>query len=107
MVLQRELAVRALDLPGRGLAVDPQDLVVVALAHAALTRTFGHLHHRGPQQPIAEHVAAAELLDHFAFAPALRRLVGDRLVEVRIEVGAERLDRRSRRACAAISSSCL
>ena len=33
MVLQRKLAVRALDLLIRGLALDPEDLVVVTLAH--------------------------------------------------------------------------
>ena len=44
-------------------------------------------------QPIAEHVAAAELLDHFAVAAPVGRLVRDRLVKVRIEIGAERFDR--------------
>ena len=84
VVLQRQLAIRALDLLVRRLALDAEDLVVVALAHA-----FRHLHHRRPQQPVAEHVAAAELLDDFALAPALGGLVRDRLVKCGIEVGAD------------------
>ena len=93
VVLQRELAVRALDLLIGRLALDAEDLVVVTLAHAGPHAPFRHLHHRRPQQPVAEHVAAPELFDDFAVALPVGRLVGDRLVEVRIEVGAERLDR--------------
>ena len=74
MVLQRQLAIRALDLLLRRLALDAEDLVVVPLAHAA--QPFGHLDHRRPQQPVAQHVAAAELFDDLAVAPALGRLVG-------------------------------
>ena len=54
---------------------------------------FGHLDHRRPEQPIAQHVAAAELFDDLAVAAPLSRFVRDGLVIVRIEVGAERLDR--------------
>ena len=46
------------------------------------------------EEPIAEQIAAAVLLDDLAFAPSRRRLVRHRLVVVRVEVGAQRLDRR-------------
>ena len=69
---------------------DAEDLVVVALA-AALT-TFRDLHHRRTQQTVAEHVAALQFLHHFAFAMLVARLVNDGLVDVRVEVGAERFD---------------
>ena len=67
----------------------PEDLVVVALAH-----DVGDLHHGRAQQPVAQHVAALHLFHHFAVAVLVARLLDDRLVEVRVEVGAERLDRR-------------
>ena len=86
--LQRQLAIRALDLLiGRG-ARDLEDLVVVALAHDALAT----LTMRGTQQAIAKLVALGHHADDFAFARAGHFLVGDRLVQVRIEVGAQRVD---------------
>ena len=74
MVLQRELAVRALDRAGRWRRARRR-----GSRSSPACSPFRHLHHRRPQQPIAEHVAAAELLDHFAFAPAVGGLVRDRL----------------------------
>ena len=65
-----------------------EDLVVVALAHAFATFTIA-----GPQQPVAEHVAVLQLADDFAVAMVRTRFVHDGLMDVRIEVGAERLDR--------------
>ena len=54
VVLQRQLAVGALDLLiASRVAGDAEDLVVVALAHDALAT----LHQRRPQQPLAEPVA--------------------------------------------------
>ncbi len=55
--------------------------------------TLGHLDDCGADQPVAQHVATRELFDDLAITAALRRLVSDRLMKVRIEIGPERLDR--------------
>ena len=90
MELQRQLAVRALDLLiGRRTRRRPG-----SRSSRACSRGFGHLHHRRPQQPVAEHVAALQLLASLRLRGARAGLVDHRLVEVRIEVGAERLDGR-------------
>ena len=98
MILQRELAVRALDLLIRGLRARPR----APRSSRASSRCspFGHLYHRRPQQPVAQHVSAPELFDDFAFAPAFGRLVRDGLMD-----SADRSRRRAprsgaRRACA-------
>ncbi len=82
MELQRQLAIRALDLRLGGLPLDLEDLVVVALGHATPSlRTLRDLDHGRAQQALTEHVAAPELLDHFALAASLGRIVRDGLVD--------------------------
>jgi hypothetical protein len=95
MVLQRELAIGALDLLVAGCAADAQNFVVIAFYVGGqnylpfLTDLrFGmasHAHHRRTQQPVFQLVAALQLIDHMI----VRDLVGvhhlDRLVQIRIE----------------------
>ena len=73
VVLQRELAIRALDLPvgrRRGSRRGFRS------SRACSRRSpLGHLHHRRPEQPVAEHVAASEFLDDLAVAMSVGRLV--------------------------------
>ena len=51
------------------------------------------------------HVAAPHLADHFALAMLGARFVHHGLVQVRIEVGAQRFDRRARRCLRSRSCS--
>ena len=78
VILQRQLAVRALDLlVGRGLGRRPGPR-----SSRACSR-LRYLHHRRAEQALAQHVAAAQLLHHFAFAVVGAGFVDDRLVEPR------------------------
>ena len=85
VVLHRQLAVRALDLAvGRACARRR------GFRSSRACSRLRHLHHRRPQQPVAEHVAALQLADHFALA-----MIGARL---RASPPGARSDRSRRRA---------
>ena len=69
VVLHRQLAVGALQLGlGRGPARRR------GLRSSRACSRLRHLHHRGTQQPVAEHVAAPQLADDFALAVLRARL---------------------------------
>src|SRR5215210_4784619 len=91
MELQRELAICALYLCLGRVASDSQDFVIVTLAHARLT--FGHFHHRRPQQAVAKEISAAELFDDLSLSTSLGGFVRDGLVIVRVEIGAQGVNR--------------
>ena len=57
-----------------------------------MSSRLGYLDHRRPEQPVAQGVAPAQLLDDLAVAVCLARLVSHRLVQIRVEVGSECLD---------------
>ena len=89
MVLERQLAVRGLQLRVRCATLDAEDFVVIALASRRR-----HLHHRRSKQAFAQPVAAAELLDDLALPVVGAGFGGDGLVQVRVERRAGRFDRR-------------
>src|SRR5438132_10079573 len=95
VVVEGELAVRLLDRIFGGFALDPENLVVVALGHLGLGVIRARDHHPGrPQSALPAPIP----LEHHLRDVAGRRLLGridleDRLVEHGIERRAERIDR--------------
>ena len=83
VMLPRELAVRLLDLLGRGVLGDAQRVVQI--------RHSGHDHPGGADHLVAEPVALLQHLQHRALLGTLARLGEQRLVDVRVE-GAFRRD---------------
>src|SRR5690606_13174415 len=88
VVLQRQLAVGALDvLLGRS-ARNAQDLVVIAHRLG-----LGHADERRAEQALTDAVAAPDLADHLAVGPIPGRLGIDGFVPFRIELRADGVDR--------------
>ena len=88
MVLERQLAIGALDLGVGGVAPDAEDLVVVPLAHPLATFTIAGRSRRSPSM--------YPRLNSSTTSPSRRPSAGScdtAMMEVRIEIRAERLDR--------------
>jgi hypothetical protein len=105
MVLERLLAIGALQLLVAGVARNAQDFVIICFAHFVLelicirthsrfAREFirflsvwvvGHAHQRRTQQPLAQLVAAANLLGHMLVGQIVALHRAQRLMHARIE----------------------